>query len=164
MRVPCVMRWPRMIEAGVTTDEVMSTLDLLPTLAALAGAGRLDGPPIDGHDMRSVLSGSAPGSSPRKSFYYYFKDQLQAVRADRWKLHLARTEQQRQLPPRLHDLATDIGETVNVADANPDVVARLRALALRARNELGDRGRQGQGQRPAAIMEDPRPLRRRDQR
>ena len=55
----------------------------------------------------------------------------------------------------LFDLQTDPGETTNVAESHPDEVARLQQLAERARDELGDKltNRQGQEVRPAAQLE-----------
>ena len=59
----------------------------------------------------------------------------------------------------LYDLVTDVTESQNVADEHPEVVARLTALAERAREDLGDHDRLGSGQRPAGWIDDPRPPR-----
>ena len=158
MRVPCVLRWPAGIKAGTSNDNMASTLDLLPTLAALAG-GPASTSKIDGLDIRAMLVGDAPDSAPRTTFLYYFKDQLRAVRTGRYKLHLARLEKDQEVAAQLFDLIDDIGESTDVAGEHADVVQRMQRIAAQARLELGDRGQQGQGQRPAAIMEDPRPLR-----
>src|SRR5207247_109331 len=85
MRMPCVMRWPGKIPAGKTNDALCSTMDLLPTFAALAGAA-LPKNRIDGHDVRTLLRGETGGASPwdTDGFAYYFLDQLQAVRAGDW--------------------------------------------------------------------------------
>ena len=56
---------------------------------------------------------------------------------------------------QLYDLDNDIGEKNNVANDHPDVVQQLSALAEDARRELGDDGREGIGQRPAAFVEKP---------
>ena len=79
---------------------------------------------------------------------------LQAVRSGKWKLHLARPAQPPWCPrwarhikkkdvidipkPMLFDLDADIGESTDVADKNPDVVARLLKLADWAREDIGD--------------------------
>ena len=158
MRVPCVVRWPGSVPAGATCDALSSTLDLLPTFARFAGGAPPADRIIDGVDISSLLTGSPDPGEARDTFFYYFKDQLQAVRDHRWKLHLARKDRDRELPDRLFDLREDPGEQTDVAAANPEVVARLKNVAAGAREELGDRGRRGRGQRPAAIMEDPAPL------
>ena len=158
MRVPCIVRWPGQVPAGTQGDAITSTIDLLPTLAAFAGGKPPSDRVIDGKDIGGLLRNPKGASSPHDGFFYYFKDQLQAVRSGRFKLHLPRKEKKNDLPLRLYDLTVDIAESTNVAADHPKVVARLTALAERARGDLGDRGRRGAGQRPAGIMEDPLPL------
>jgi len=75
---------------------------------------------------------------PRDSYYYYFMRHFNAVRDSRWKLFVQRTGREggrRVNVPvtELYDLKADIGETTNVADKHPEVVARLRKLARRRR-------------------------------
>ena len=152
-RVPCVMRRPGKIAAGRVIPNIASTIDLLPSIAAACGAP----PPknrIDGVDLGPLLSGAA-GANPRDHFYYYFQHGLRAVRQGHWKLIFPHKSQTYRVNPpgqgglpgptaqiqtglELYDLETDIGETKNIADAHPDVVARLQALAETARQDLGD--------------------------
>ncbi|MCH8923862.1 MAG: sulfatase [Planctomycetes bacterium] len=157
MREPCVIRWPGKIPAGSVCDEVASTIDLLPTFAKLAGTTAPTDRKIDGRDIWPLLSGEKNAKSPHEAFYYYFRDQLQAVRAGKWKLHLPRRRGNRKTV-RLYDLDTDIGEANNVATANPDVVKRLGALADLARADLGDGKTAGNHQRPAGHVKNPQPL------
>ncbi len=89
MRVPFVVRWPGTIHAGSESDELAATLDILPTLAALAGTEPPTDRVIDGHDISPILLQKRRATSPHEAFYYYFRDQLQAVRHGPWKLHLA---------------------------------------------------------------------------
>jgi arylsulfatase A-like enzyme len=63
MRMPCIVRWPGKVPAGRVNDELWTTMDLLPTLAALAGAA-LAARPIDGHDVRPILLGIRGARSP----------------------------------------------------------------------------------------------------
>jgi arylsulfatase len=86
VRVPCIMRWPGQIPAGRTCHDLVSTIDLLPTIARLVG-GQLSASKIDGQDVWPVLAGQ-PGAKARETFYYYAGDELQAVRSGPWKLHL----------------------------------------------------------------------------
>jgi arylsulfatase A-like enzyme len=137
-------------------------MDLLPTFARLAKADLPKARILDGHDIWPLLAGKAGAGSPYKAFYYYQMDQLQAVRSGKWKLYLP-LEQKLDLGGRgkpgamtLYDLEADVGETSNLAGREPQVVARLLALAEEARQDLGDLGRPGKSQRPAGWVDRPR--------
>jgi len=164
MRVPCVMRWPGRIPPEKTCDELCSTMDLLPTFAKLAHAKLPADRIIDGKDIWPLMTATQNASSPYQAFYYYFREQLQAVRSGKWKLHLARPSRRRgadppqEFPVQLYDLDTDIAETTNVAVKHPDVVHRLLTLAEKARTDLGDGDREGMHQRPAGLVANPKPL------
>jgi arylsulfatase A len=84
-RVPFIARWPEKIRAGQTNDELMTTMDLLPTFAKLAGAEIPTDRVIDGKDIWPVLAGDA--KTPHEAFYYHRRDDLAAVRSGDWKLH-----------------------------------------------------------------------------
>ena len=56
IRVPCLMRWPGRIKAGSTSDEILSALDLFPTLCALAKVD-VAGQQLDGEDITDILTG-----------------------------------------------------------------------------------------------------------
>ncbi len=86
IRVPCILRWPGMIPAGTTCDELATTMDLLPTIAKLIG-GKLSAHRIDGKDIAPLLTGEPGAKTPHEAFYYYAGEQLQAVRSGDWKLH-----------------------------------------------------------------------------
>lgn len=170
MRMPCVMRWPGKIPAGMVCDEVTSTMDLLPTLARLAGAQAPTDRVIDGADIRDLMFNRPGAVSPYKDrgFFYYFMNQLQAVRSGRWKL-CVRCDPVIQgftgkpngvQAEALYDLQDDPAETTNVADAHPEVVRRLNALADAARRDIGDYQVKGQGQRPYGYVADPITVRR----
>ena len=155
-RVPAIVRWPGHTPAGRRTTEHASSLDLLPTLAGIAGASIPHDRAIDGVDIAAVLF-DPEATSPRASTATYVMNDLAAVRDRRWKLHLARHG---EAVRELYDLATDRGETTDVADDHPDVVARLEAEADRYRADLGDArlGVVGAGVRPVGRVADPRPL------
>ena len=166
-REPCIMRWPGTIPAGTVCDELASTMDLLPTMARLLGTELPEARPIDGKNIWPLLSGEADAVTPHEAFYCYYGRELRAVRDARWKLHLPhryRTMegseagrdgmpgqyQHKTIGPALFDLKNDVGETTDVAEDHPEVVARLEAIAERARHDLGDTltKRQGVGVRP----------------
>ena len=135
MREPCVMRWPGHLPAGKKCDALASTIDLMPTFSKLAGTSEPSDRVIDGHDIRPLMFHPESAKTPHKAFFYYFRDQLQAVRSGKWKLHLSREQRRRgkkvkarRLPERLYDLDADIGEKTNVAAENPAVVKQLKSI------------------------------------
>jgi arylsulfatase A-like enzyme len=164
MRMPCIARWSGRIPAGKTCDELVTLMDLLPTFARLAGAELAKDRTIDGRDIWPLLAGEREGESPHEAFYYYHMDQLQAVRSGPWKLYLPL--ERRVGPARqgstaqsaaLYDVMRDQGESNNQLPQHPEIVARLNALAEKARQELGDVDRAGRGQRPAGRVDNPQP-------
>jgi len=166
MRVPCVMRWPGRIAAGAVNDAICSTIDMLPTFAALAGAP-LPSVPIDGHDLRDMLFRPVGLESPwdDAGFCYYRMEQLQAVRAGNWKLYLPLADKFANLQRKteasqlaLYDVRQDVSEQYDVSAREPAVVQRLAALADKARRELGDANRPGAAVRPAGWVDKAQPL------
>ncbi len=160
-RVPCIARWPGRIAAGKETQELVTSMDLLPTFAKLAGSGPPENRKIDGVDVWPLLSGEAGAKSPHDTFFYYRTSQLRAVRSGKWKLHLpvnllALNPGTRNVFAKLelYDLEVDKEEATNLAAEHPDVVARLMEIADRARDELGDVGRPGREQRPAGWVDN----------
>jgi arylsulfatase A-like enzyme len=169
-RVPCVARWPGKIPAGTTCDELASTIDVLPTFAKLAGSETPQDRIIDGRDISPLLFGEAGAKSPHEAFYYYWDNGLEAVRSGKWKLHLPHAYRtlagpdgkdgqpgeykQAKTDLALYNLAEDIGETQDVAAANPAIVKKLLAQAESARDDLGDSltKRQGKNRRPAGQL------------
>jgi len=158
LRVPCIVRWPGHVPAGRVCREMLTSMDLLPTLAALAGAAMPKDLAIDGHDVWPVLAGKPGAKNPRQTFYYYCFNHLQAVRHGRFKLVLPRPAKPpwcswsaRMVTavdePQLYDLETDVAESRNLAAERPEVVAELMQLVEHAREELGDYNRIGRGAR-----------------
>ncbi len=160
-RVPCIARWPGKIAPGRETQELVTSMDLLPTFAKLAGSGPPENRKIDGLDVWPLLSGDGDVKSPHDTFFYYRTSQLRAVRSGKWKLHLpvnlmahppgTRTVFAKQ---ELYDLEVDKEESKNLAADHPDVVARLMGIADEARESLGDAGRLGREQRPAGWVDN----------
>ena len=151
IRVPCVVRWPGHVEAGRISMELLTAMDFYPTLAALCGAVLPVDRTIDGRDISPVLLDRS-AKSPHEAFFYYHMNDLEAVRAGRWKLHFSK---HRSPTDELYDLDADIGETVDVYREQADVVAALEAHAEWARSSLGDArtGRQGTDVRPVGRVD-----------
>lgn len=177
VRVPCIARWPGTIPAGTSSDAMLMTIDLLPTIARLVGAD-LPARKIDGLDVGPILSGEPGARNPHEAYLFYYEvNELQAVVSGdgRWKLQLPHTyrtlagrpgghggipakyEQKKITRPELFDLAADVGERTDVSSAHPEIVARLLAEAERARDDLGDSltKRRGRGVRaPGRLQPD----------
>lgn len=166
-RVPTIMWWPGTVPPGTVCDELATTMDLLPTFARLAGAEPPQDRIIDGKDISALIKGVPGAKSPHDVFYYYHRDQLQAIRSGPWKLFLPlenfhrhpRFTASENSEPLLFHLKRDISSSTNVASEHPDVVRRLMALAEVARQDLGDQDRPGKNQRPPAKVENPQPQR-----
>ncbi|MFW5845347.1 MAG: sulfatase [Planctomycetota bacterium] len=161
MRLPLIARCPGRIPAGTICDRLCASIDLLPTFAGLAGATVPQDRTIDGVDLAPLLA-DPQAPSPREHFLYYFRNQLDAVRDERFKLFVARTtggwqNQQTETIQELYDLHADIGETTDVSAEYPAVVERLQAVAEAARRDLGDSatGSTGSGCRPSGRVADP---------
>ncbi|MDX1929151.1 MAG: sulfatase [Pirellulaceae bacterium] len=152
--------WPGKIPAGTSTDAMTSMMDMLPTFAKLGGAELPTGRKLDGVDIWPVLAGD-PEVPPRDTFFCYRGLNLEAVRSGPWKLHLALadnagTEKGRPRPQLFH-LGHDVGEKNDLAAAQPEVVARLQALAQSMKGDLGLEGI-GPGCRPLGRVANPQPL------
>jgi len=171
-RVPCVMRWPGKIPAGAECDELATSMDVMPTVARLAGGATPPDRIIDGRDIWPLMAGEPGAKSPHEAFYYYFIRHLDAVRSGPWKLFVARrtansprpapnipyTSASTPIPHELYNLEGDLGEQNNVAAEHPEVVERLLALVERAREDLGDGSRAGRNTRPPGHVEPAKPL------
>jgi arylsulfatase A len=172
VRECCIMRWPGKIPAGQVCKEMAWSMDLLPTVAKLAGSEAPTDRIIDGKDIWALISGQAGAKTPHEAYYVYWGRELQAIRSGNWKLHLAHNYQHPDPPGRggkpgkmvtlkideaLFDLANDPGEKTDVASQHPDVVKKLESIAERAREDLGDSRtkQQGKNVRQPAHLDNP---------
>ncbi len=139
-RVPAVVAMPGTIPAGSVCREVVTTMDLLPTIAALTGA-TLPDRVIDGHDITALLRGEPGASSPTEAFLYYSSNgDLAGIRHGPWKLLLESGE--------LYHVDRDPGEQYNVANNHADRIAELRALAEQMDAEITEHAR------PVRVVEE----------
>jgi arylsulfatase A-like enzyme len=170
VRVPFVARWPGRIPKGIEARVPAMTIDVLPTVSKLAGAQVPSERIIDGRDLWPVLSGEKNAAPPHDVLYFYWGQELHAVRSGKWKLHLPHPYQsleaagadgapgkyvRKEIELSLFDLEADTTETKNLAAANPDVVASLMQFVERAREDLGDSlvKRTGKNVRPVGRVE-----------
>lgn len=135
MRVPFIASWPGRsrgrgrVRGRPSPNAVVSVLDLLPTLCALAGVEPDPAITLDGTDISiTLLGGSQEPHPPHPPIYYYLGAQLAAVRDGRWKLHVRRAGGEQRFLPELYDVERDPAESYNLALDNPSVVQRLQWL------------------------------------
>lgn len=153
MCVPTIAWQPGVVPADATCGELTAGMDLLPTFAALAGTGPPTGRKIDGHDISALLRGDPKAKSPWKHFFYYFGNELHAVRSGKWKFrakNVLKNENiyhkewretpigETSIPPALYDLSRDRAEQKSVLADHPKVAERLRGYMEAARRDLGD--------------------------
>jgi len=129
-------------------------MDFLPTFAGIAGTGVPSARIIDGKDIRPLMFGEKDAASPHNAFFYYFKDNIDAIRSGKWKLHIRKGNQEVK---ELYDLEADIGETTNLYDQYPEVVQELEAKIQACREDIGDEavGMEGANCRPIGRVENP---------
>lgn len=152
-RVPAIFRYKGKIPAGRVCREMATNMDILPTIAKLAGAA-LPEKPLDGRDIWPLLEGRPNARTPHEAFFYYYQDELRAVRSGKWKLILPHTDQAVPDPAKigmgghrggvqsvtyqqaLYNLESDPKERTDLSTQHPAIVKKLTALANTKRKEL----------------------------
>jgi arylsulfatase A len=154
-RVPAIFRWPGKIAAGKTSDGLAAGMDLYNTFASVGGARVPGDKLIDGLDLTKFLtSPDASAKSPRDVFYYYGGFALEAVRKGDFKLVFPGRPAPFPNKTMLYNVRTDPGETKDLAEAHPEIVAELQKVADEARKDLGDAKTDapGQNRRPPSEV------------
>lgn len=125
VRMPFLVRWPGVVEAGQTSGAFLTALDLLPSIAKLIGAEQPP-TPLDGRILTETLLARS-GAPERDHFLYYAGEELQAVRAGRWKLHFPHEYLSVAGPPGVD------GKPANFAQMKPVAIEQsgLRGIASR---------------------------------
>jgi len=165
-RSPAIFRWPGKIAAGQTSDGLTNLMDILPTLCYAADVDLPNDRVIDGANILPLLKEPQTAKSPHDTLYYYSGFNLQAVRKGKWKLHLPRDRSMlcwwegggmmEVDKPILFDIKNDKGETNDVADQHPEVVAEILKLAEEVRHELGSSKKAGYDQKDITDYMDDR--------
>jgi arylsulfatase A-like enzyme len=145
IRTPCLVRWPGRIPAGSTSDAIAGIWDLLPTFCAIAEVAPPNDRTLDGVSLLPVLLGKTSAGSPRQNIIMAGS----TIRQGDWKLFLksekpgGKGNQVGKETPAgsLYNVASDPGETTDVAAAHPEVVQRLRLAAEAFEKELAANSR-----------------------
>jgi arylsulfatase A-like enzyme len=133
IRMPFIVRWPGTIAPGqVNSNSVVCSVDLLPSLCSLTGTAVPTKFPTDGEDMSQVLLGNTQTNRAKPLFWEFGKNLASrvsphiAVREGDWKL-LVNAD---GLTVELYNMKTDYLEKTNVASSNPEIVNRLKPMAI----------------------------------
>ena len=166
-RESTLMWWPGTVPSNSNCSTPAMTIDILPTVAELIGANLPDHK-IDGKSILNLVTGKND-KSPHEAYYFYYGQQLQAMRMGKWKLHFPHNYRtmngkpggtggiptkysQAKIELSLFNLHQDIGETTDVKANYPKILAKMLKLGEGMRNELGDQGRKGKGQRSSGRL------------
>ncbi len=157
IRVPFILSWPAVLPGGTTYDHPVITLDLLATFTAAAGQPAVT---EDSVNLLPYLTGER--SDEPHDYLYWRAGPTAAIRDDHWKLILYNKTAltRRDLRPDggleppaegwsadsphgqlvlLYDLSADPGETTNLAERHPEVVARLKTAYAKWAKDLPSR-------------------------
>ena len=147
VRSACIMKLPGRMKPGTTSTRAFCSIDILPTLAHLAGA-RLPDNPIDGKNVWDLIVGAPGAENPHDYYPFSTGKRFEGVISGdgRWKLHLpheygtlkeagmdgqAGKYIRKKIELSLFDMDNDPCETTNVLEKYPEVAAKLRAYAER---------------------------------
>lgn len=136
VRVPCIFHWPGKWEAGKTSDQILSTLDFLPTIAHYTGAS-LPETEIDGYNISNHLE-DVTKKAGAEIMYYTKNKSIYGVRVGDWK-YLPNSGARKAKPgdtPELFNLKLDVSEKNNVYDKYPEKVKELEVAIAKKRASL----------------------------
>lgn len=132
IRVPLIARWPGKIKPGIT-EQVVYFPDMLPTLAEVAGAGKDVPKDVDGVSILPTLLGQADKQKQHDYLYWEFNGYggQQAVRMGDWKA-VRRAMHKGNKTIELYNLKDDVAEKTDVAEKNPEVMAKIEKILKEA--------------------------------
>ena len=125
LRSPFLMRWPNKISAGSSIDAISGAIDLLPTLAELAGIDYNTRHPIDGRSLRPLIEN--PDSDWEERNLLSIKNDQVSIRTQRFRL---------DHNGALFDIENDRGQSSDVSGNHPELASQLRALAEAHKAEM----------------------------
>ena len=133
LREPMIAWWPGKIPANTINESLASSLDILPTIMAMAGIEMPKDREYDGMDIGDMFYGKA--KNLREVLYYYHNDGvLRAVRKGPWKAHFetqlsySREPAVKHDPPLLYNIENDPSEEYEVGAKHPEIIRELKEL------------------------------------
>jgi len=126
IRVPMIARWPGVIQPGSTSSHISAIWDIMPTLAEVSTGSCPED--VDGISILPALRGDPMPDEHDHLYWEYFGRPAQAVRMGKWKGIRRYDQLMIPQPIELYNLDEDLGETMNVAIHNPEVVKEIRQV------------------------------------
>ena len=133
LRVPMMIKWPSKIAAGTVVETPVAHIDVMPTIAAAAGASQPAGVVIDGLDTLPLMINQDATNWTRETLFWQ-NGHYQVVRHGDWKLQV-NDRPTDGLQHWLFDLVADPTEQDNLATSRPDIVKQLKDLLAEHRAE-----------------------------
>lgn len=144
-RSACIIKYPNKLKPNTTSDKMFVSIDLLPTLSALASV-ELPETPIDGKNVWNVISGDKNAKNPQPYYAFSTNKNLESIMSadGKWKLHLPHNYHELRVPGKdgssgqydnlkielsLFDMENDPYESKNVIAENSEVANKLMAFA-----------------------------------
>ena len=144
-RSACIIQFPGRIKAGTVSDQFFCSIDLMPTIASLAGATP-PSTPYDGRNVTALITSQPNAKNPHKYYSFTTGKNFEGIFSGdgRWKLHLPHKYRslvkpgrdgnpgehiQKQIDFSLFDMQNDPLETTNVIDKYPEIAAELKKIA-----------------------------------
>jgi arylsulfatase A len=141
MRVPGIFYWKGQIPAGQISSDIVTTMDIFPTILDIAGVEKPAEKKFDGVNIMPFLKGET--ASPRTEFFYLRGRTIEAVRNGEWKLRYSNHRKEGvteddPIEAELYNMKHDLGEMYNVAELYPDIVVGLmNRMQLKAKEMKG---------------------------
>lgn len=141
IKVPTIAKWKGRIQSNQVINTPAIMTDWLPTFAKLIDAKIPANLPLDGEDISGLLFGD--GKAKERDLYFYFNEDLRAIRSGKWKYKKAVLENPYRQPLEPHDnllfdLDTDPNETTNLASENPDKLKEMQQKMEGFLNHMSD--------------------------
>ncbi len=125
VRVPCLVRWPGRIKPGMQIPQIAGAIDLLPTLADMAGIPVVGAKPLDGTSLKPLLLRQSK-NWPDRMIFSNQRGRV-SVRTQRYRLDNT---------GKLFDMKTDPGQYNDISKDKPQVAARLREAVAQWKKDV----------------------------
>lgn len=125
VRSPCLIRWPGMIPAGSRIPQIAGAIDLLPTLADMAGIDLASKKALDGVSLKPLLTGG-PSDGADRSIFSHWRGKV-SVRTQQYRLDTA---------GKLYDMIADPGQDQDISSQQPELARQLRQNVAEWKQEV----------------------------